>query len=251
MSDLELKVIFGLVIVLVAVAGGLPLLRREQELEETRLLLLGEAFAAGVFLGAGLIHMLGNASAEFGAAGVDYPWPMVICGAVLLFLLYLDHLGERLKAARGPTSKAMPLLATVMLSIHSFLVGGALGASSQIAMTIVIFVAVLAHKGAAAFALSVTLAKSTLARRQRLACLAVFIALFPIGLAVGSLLSLAGGADLLLEATFSAFAAATFLYLGTLHGLAASTLVARCGNQLDFSFVALGFGLMALVAIWT
>ncbi len=251
MDDPELKVVFGLVIVLVAIAGGLPLLRRKQELEETRLLVLGEAFAAGIFLGAGLIHMLSKAAADFAAAGVDYPWSMVICGVMLLFLLYLDHLGDRLKAAQGPSSNAMPLLATVMLSIHSFLVGGALGASSQVAMTIVIFVAVLAHKGAAAFALSVTLAKSSLTQRQRLACLATFITLFPIGLALGGLLSSAGSADLLMEATFSAFAAATFLYLGTLHGLTASVLIARCGDRLDFFFVTLGFGLMALVAIWT
>ncbi|MEM7430271.1 MAG: hypothetical protein AAF441_29800, partial [Pseudomonadota bacterium] len=40
------------------------------------------AFAAGIFLGAGLIHVLGDASSTFDSAGTDYPFAMVLCGAM-------------------------------------------------------------------------------------------------------------------------------------------------------------------------
>jgi len=48
----------------------------------------------------------------------------------------------------------------------------------------------------------------------------------------------------------SALAAGTFLYLGTLHGLENATLVKPCCDLKRFYFVILGFGVMAVVAIW-
>ena len=42
----------------------------------------GEALACGVFLGAGLIHMLGDASGDFNALGYDYPVAFLLTGTV-------------------------------------------------------------------------------------------------------------------------------------------------------------------------
>ncbi|MEY8702692.1 zinc transporter, partial [Francisella philomiragia] len=41
---------------------------------------IGEALASGVFLGAGLIHMLGDAASDFFSLNVDYPYPFMISG---------------------------------------------------------------------------------------------------------------------------------------------------------------------------
>jgi hypothetical protein len=55
----------------------------------------------------------------------------------------------------------------------------------------------------------------------------------------------------LLTPTFSALAAGTFIYLGTLHGLQNGTLVARCCAFRSLFLVVLGYAVMAVVAIWT
>ena len=94
MSDQALKLLLVLVVVLVSVAAGRPALRSGSSDRQRPALGLGEAFAAGVFLGAGLIHMLGDAQGAFDSAGVDYPYPMVTCGAVMLLLLWVEHLAN-------------------------------------------------------------------------------------------------------------------------------------------------------------
>jgi len=58
-------------------------------------------------------------------------------------------------------------------------------------------------------------------------------------------------ANPLLTPIFSALAAGTFIYLGTLHGLANGMLVARCCELRSFSLVVLGYVIMAVVAVWT
>ena len=49
---------------------------------------LAEAFASGVFLGAGLMHMLPDSSEMFREAGYGYPLAALIAGLMLLFLLW-------------------------------------------------------------------------------------------------------------------------------------------------------------------
>jgi len=138
-----------------------------------------------------------------------------------------------------------------MLSFHSFLAGAALGTASEIATSIVVLIAILAHKWAAAFALAVKLKKSDAGRATQFTCFLVFVALFPLGVFMGDLVLAGESSAPLAEPIFASMAAGTFLYLGTLHGLAGSTLVARCCNVDEFTLVAIGFALMAVVAIWT
>lgn len=251
MSDLDLKILFVVIIVATALVGGWPLFRRAGVEVARPRLILGEALACGVFLGAGLIHMLGDADKDFDEIGIDYPWATVICGSVILTLLYLEHLGTRLSARGDDGSKLLPMLTVAVLSIHSFLVGAALGSSSEAAITIVIFIAVVAHKGAAAYSLGVELARSALSRGAAVLAFAVFVGLFPVGAGIGTFVQAAKEAHPLWEPIFASMAAGTLLFLGTLHGLAANTLIARCHNRADFFFVVLGFAIMALVAIWT
>jgi hypothetical protein len=145
-----LIIIMTAVVVAVAIAAGtVPFVRRRGD--GLASFPDAEAVTAGIFLGAGLIHMLGDAAAGFDAQGIKYPWPMLLAGAVLLALLWLEHAGH---AVRGGASLAA--LATLMLSIHSFLAGAALGTSTNAAVATVVFFAIVAHKWAASFALSLT-----------------------------------------------------------------------------------------------
>ena len=74
-----------------------------------------------------------------------------------------------------------------MLSIHSFLAGAALGTSTNAAVATVVFFAIVAHKWAASFALSLKLNQTSLRLATRLGAFAVFVALFPLGAAFRSL----------------------------------------------------------------
>lgn len=251
MSDTDLKIVFVAIIVAVALVSGWPLFRRAGTESASQPIVLGEALACGVFLGAGLIHMLSDADSDFVESGVDYPWATVICGSVILGLLYLEHLGTKLSTSSDKASTLLPLLTVAVLSIHSFLVGAALGSSAEAAITIVIFIAVIAHKGAAAYALGIELARSALSRPAAILAYGVFVLLFPIGAGIGTYVQTATSAHPLWEPIFASLAAGTLLFLGTLHGLAANTLIARCQNRADFLFVLLGFAIMAVVAIWT
>ena len=247
--DLLLTAMTG-VIVVVAFVAGLPVLFGRSFDAGGTLAARGEAVAAGVFLGAGLIHMLGDAAGDFASAGVDYPWPFLLCGAMVLVLLLIEHVGQ---AARGEEDRSatLALLATVMLSIHSFLAGAALGTSGTGAVAVVIFLAIIAHKWAASFALAVSLLRSPLGGSARLLAFVLFVLFLPLGVASGALAAEWDAAYPLVAPTLKALAAGTFLYLGTLHGLANGTLVARCCDLREFSAVVFGFALMAVVAIWT
>mgnify|MGYP000998918658 CR=1 FL=1 len=75
--------------------------------------------------------------------------------------------------------------------------------------------------------------------------------MFPIGVIIGQSIRHMTDAHPLVEASFSAVAAGTFLVFGTLHGLSSSPFIARCGNAREYSAAVVGFALMAVVAIWT
>ena len=212
---------------------------------------IGEAISCGVFLGAGLIHMLGDASQDFSAAHWNYPMAPLLCGITFLLLLWLEHMGRELYEHQGASSNAFAILAVAMLAIHSFLAGAALGLSSSLSVFMVILLAILAHKWAASFSLAIQINKSELSFKQGIIAFAVFSIMAPLGIFVGSMTLSSVPNMHMLEPIFSSLAAGTFLYLGTLHGLNRAVMVDKCCNIKQYSFVIAGFLLMAIVAIWT
>ena len=68
-----------------------------------------------------------------------------------------------------------------------------------------------------------------------------FVLMTPIGILFGQGLQTHMSSFPILEPTFTALAAGTFLYLGTLHGLKRAVMVEQCCNLKHFSFVILGF----------
>ena len=73
----------------------------------------------------------------------------------------------------------------------------------------------------------------------------------PLGIYFGDVISTSLAEHTLIQPIFSSIAAGTFLYLGTLHGLSRSFMIEKCCNLKNFTYVIIGFSLMAVVAIWT
>ncbi|API86049.1 ZIP family metal transporter [Francisella uliginis] len=210
---------------------------------------IGEALASGVFLGAGLIHMLGDSASDFFSLKIDYPYPFMIAGVTILFFLFMEHVGGSLAKSNKGNSSFMAIMATIMLSIHSFLAGAALGVSPQLSVAIIVLLAVIAHKWAASLALSIVINKSNLQFLTRFLLFFGFTLMGPIGILFGANVQ-SHVSNPYIEPTITAIAAGTFIYMGTLHGLERSILIKDCCNTKQYTFVIIGFALMAIVAIW-
>ena len=237
------------IFVITIVSGILPFVKKAMNPEGFSLP-IGEALANGVFLGAGLIHMLGDSSSDFAQLN-DYPFAFLIAGAVILFFLLMEHIGSSLAKNNKDNLAFMAVMATIMLSVHSFFTGASLGVSNSLGLSIVIFIAIIAHKWAASFALSICINKTKLSISVRLLLYIVFALMAPLGIVFGSGAQEFFGNNPYIQPVLTAIAAGTFIYMGTLHGLERSILIKDCCNLKQYGFVILGFALMAVVAIWT
>ncbi len=251
MHDLSLLKILAAIAILIvaAIAGWLPFHRRFSSLKGLDFP-RGEALASGVFLGAALIHMLSDSANQFQQLNIHYPLAFFLAGLSFLILLLLEHFGSEISHHGKKNSASIAIISFVMLSIHSLFAGAALGLSHYLGTVILILIAILAHKWAAGFALAIQLNKSTLSQTKRILYFTIFALMTPLGIVLGQGLASTTGAYPFIEPVLLAIASGTFLYIGTLHGLKRSVMVERCCNLKDFSFVIIGFLLMALVAIW-
>ncbi len=238
-----------LILLMTLIAAWLPFKRRLQS-QQGYQFPVAEALACGVFLGAGLIHMLGDASTDFQKLGFHYPLAFLLAGSVFLFLLFLEHLSVDLQH-HHEKHEAIAVVAVVMLSIHSLLAGAALGLSGSLASGLLVLIAILAHKWAASFALAVQLNKSDLSVKSIVIYFIVFAVMAPLGVIAGGELSSPLNQYQVLKPIFNSLAAGTFLYIGTLHGLNRAVMVKHCCNLREYIWVIVGFLLMAVVAIWT
>ncbi len=211
---------------------------------------LGESLAGGVFLGAGLLHLLPDASQEFFKAGYTYPFSFLIAALSFLILLFLEHLSHSMKHRGHSLFLTVTLLPIIMLSLHSLLEGAAIGLAENFLTGLIIFLAIIVHKGAEGFALSINLNRSHLSRTLAILIFIFFALMTPLGIFAGSIVVSSTTAHHLLAPIFTSLAAGTFLYIGTLHGLDRASLIRHCCNLKEFMCMLFGFSVMALVAIW-
>jgi zinc transporter ZupT len=211
--------------------------------------IIGEALAAGVFLGAGLLHMLHDAHHHFEELGYHYPWAFLLAGAMFLILLLLEHVGQELNENRGSNNLIFVLLSVVMLSFHSLFEGIALGLRNDLSVIIIVFIAIIAHHWASAYSLAIQIRKSNLSNYTNWVLFLIFAIMTPVGVIAGNFLTTDISHNILVP-VFTALAAGTFLYIGTLHGLNKAVMVERCCNIYDYVFVIIGFSMMAVVGIW-
>jgi zinc transporter 1/2/3 len=243
-----IKLFFVVVILLTTLISGVYPFLKKIRIPNRLEFPIGDALSAGVFLGAGLLHMLNEATTRFLAQGYVYPIAFLLAGFVFLLLLLFEHIGREIYRHKAT---AFAILAMLMLSLHSFLAGAALGVSASFSVAIVIAIAILAHKWAAGFALSIQLSKSELTAQKGITLFIVFALMVPLGVIFGQALLLSVPHHQLIEPVFMALSAGTFLYLGTLHGLNRAVMIVNCCDLKQFNFVILGFAIMAVVAIWT
>ncbi len=249
-STTLLKILLGSIIYgVIIVAGWYPFRKRIKEGHHTDFP-IGETLATGVFLGAALLHMLPESSNLFEKLGYTYPFAYIITGAVFLVFLWFEHLGKELYHHHSAEHPAFAILAWAMLSVHSIMLGAALGLAHYNSMIIMLFLAIITHKWAESFAIAVQLNKSSMSTRKNILFFILFSLMTPLGIYIGWYFGHGLETNSIFDPVLLAASAGTFLYLGTLHGLEKCVMVERCCNLKDFSYVIIGFLLMAGVAVY-
>lgn len=277
MSNVDLfwiKVVFAAAVAAVGLSGTLlPWMLRGRGASE-RVLALSDTFAGGVLGGAGVVHLLGSGIDQFHAAlpHLAYPLALLLAGVGFLLILLIEgvivagHHGHDVSPPQpasaavqhemdwhpgGRGAASYPVILLVVLSVHSVILGLALGAQSALAGALIVFLAIVAHKGAAGFALGVGYQRAGLPHRRALPQLAFFSVMTPIGIVAGASIgaALSGRADLLFEGIFDSLGAGTFIYIATLD-IIKMEFDSPQFRAAKWTTAAVGFGVMAVLAIW-
>lgn len=273
MSLFELKTIFsGLVFISGGVGVLLPWVLGRRA-AAARFMAWGNAFAGGVLGGAGLVHLLSGGAGEFRALApeLNYPLAFVLAGASFLLILLVEalivpgdpdpgvsvNLGSGSSGhEKGPqtlTVKSHPVIYVLLLvlSIHSLVVGMTLGAQSSVSKALIVFIAIVAHKTMAGFALGISYrrAGSTLPKAVRVA--AFFSSMTPLGILAGTAVEalVSSGGRLLFEAIFDSVGAGTFLYIASVD-IVRTEFEPQGDRWQKWLLATLGFSMMAGLALW-
>jgi zinc transporter 1/2/3 len=230
--------------------GGVAPLRLTLSASRERHLHWGNAFSGGVFFGVGLLHMIPDAihhHEEF-APGFHFPMVMFITGIGFILILLLEKvvIGNHEGIGKLLGSRPLyPFMLALILSIHSVVAGSALGLEETIIESFPIFVAIIAHKSAAAFALGISLQRAGLTIKRFVYIILFFSLMTPIGILFGTYFS--GSISAGFESMFDALAAGTFLYVAIV-GIMEEVFENRKDLWIKSFFIIIGFGLMALLA---
>lgn len=265
---IETKLLLLLAIFAAGAAGGIVPLVRGQQTGSPRLLGWGNSFAAGVFLAAGLVHMLPDANASLTEQGFEFPLAFALAAAALTLMLLIEHVllpdhvheevhvpsDERFGHHHGHAhhDALSAYSALVALSIHSLVGGLALGAEHDTTRVLVIFFAIFAHKSAEGFALGVSLARSAISPGLARRLIALFASSTPLGGIIGILLgqTIEGPLARLVEGVFLSIAAGTFMYVATFDVLR-DEFPHASGRFAKWLAMALGVAGMSALAIWS
>lgn len=249
MTLIYYKIIAALVIFLISLIFAVYPLKRNLALKHTESFELGEALASGIFLGAAFFHMLPDAIKLFNNLHIDYPVPEMICVFGFLFLLLL----ERLSLNRTQTSSApsIPYILTLILIVHALTEGAALGIGNTFSETLMLLIAIAAHKGSESFALCVLLLKHQLSFTKIVDMIVFFSLMTPLGIVLGTLVTHSTTDNHeLIAGIFNAFAAGTFLYISTLHHIHFHQHNRDTQGLMEFSCLVLGVLTMGIIALW-
>lgn len=245
---------FASILGIALVAGYFPLFRRDLAMQPQSFP-LGQAFTSGVFLGLSQAIMLPNGIHLFSKAypGIQYHLAAILAIAAFVILLALGQTtGSRTDELEGTeikTGPLIPVIMTVMIAIPSFLLGTALGVSS-LASAVIVFVAIIAHKGSAGFALALNIIRSTLTRAQACLLYGIFAFSTPLGILFGLEVHeyLTGHTMLVAKAIVLSLASGLFLYMATLHELEDAPLIVHCRTVKGFAAMLVGF-IITMIAV--
>ncbi len=254
---LTYKLASTVLIFLAGLAGGLFAIRLERLPGRELATRLANTFAGGVFLGAGLLHLLADAMEQFRIVTPNAGFPIValLVGLGFLALLLLDkvffvhdhHAAETFSAS----GSIYPYVLMIALSLHSIITGTAFGLEDNPVIATAILIAVLAHKSTAAMAMTVSFGRANLPSARRRSLLLLFYCMTPMGVLLGTAVgsALEGPDEALAESIFDGLAAGTFLYVAVVNILT-EEFAAPNKRATLFASTAIGFTSMALLAIW-
>ncbi|MFK7778853.1 MAG: ZIP family metal transporter [Gimesia sp.] len=247
--------IYLLLILLSVFAGGYYPFAKPEQVRTNNGFPRGEAFSAGVFLALSLTMLLPSAFHIFQQQlpEINYPIGSVIAIIAFLALLAMEHMtmhtigNERIKANHERLPARTPIVMTTMIALPSFFLGASLGMSDNTQSTL-IFIAIILHKGTAAFALMLTMVRSTLSRSQTMVLFTSFALITPLGIIFGGFVhNELTASTALIKATVLALGAGTFLYMGTLHEMKHASLIEHCGKRNCFLAMVAGLVITAFV----
>nr|XP_060636126.1 zinc transporter ZIP2 [Anolis sagrei ordinatus] len=247
-------------------------------------------FAAGVFLGACLMHMVAdalgdiqeeikkrqrqggstnklNSTSDDDGDSDGYPFGELIIslGFFLVFIIesVVLHCCPRAVHAHGDhesqdNHKDLPeahssLRAFVLflsLSFHSVFEGLAIGVQKQVTAAVQLCLAVLIHKAIVVFSLSLKLVQSGTKVQWRLLYLVVFALMSPAGIGVGIGVSLSNSDGSSLAQAVLEGLAAGTFLYVTFLEILPYELRSHESPLTKFFFISLGFCIMAVIAIW-
>jgi zinc transporter 1/2/3 len=244
---LAVKALTGVALVVMALVFGTTPLRLKESPRAKRYFSLTNCLAAGIFVGAGLIHVL-NDSVQLLGKTSDFPIAFTLAAGGFFLVLGID----RLVGHGTKTSTFSPFILALVLGIHSLIAGLAVGLEGDLAGATVLLLAIAAHKGSAAFALGVRLVDSGLTASTVRRTVAIFSLTTPAGILLGVYLqkALENNGARLCEGVFDGLAAGTFLYVAIMEILAEEFEKPE-DQALKYLCALAGLGLMAVLAIWS
>lgn len=193
------------------VAGGLSLVGRRAIGHGSPKGQLADAWAAGVFLGLGFLHMLPEAVHAFVVAGGNGRLIFLVAGLTLLLLLILGRVGGTGNA------RFHAIIVTAVLVLHMFLTGFALAAENAPGVIVMVFVALAIHKAVEAFAFGRLLARSPLDSWLAGLLLMVFVSALPAGVFTALTVARSMASAPAAIPMILAIGAGTFLHFGLNH----------------------------------
>ncbi|MDC0535749.1 ZIP family metal transporter, partial [Francisellaceae bacterium] len=239
-------------ILFVSFLGGYyPLFKHNQVIDENAFP-GGKAFTSGVFLALSLTVMLPSAFNIWQKVLAHHVYPVATYIAVgtFIILLALEHRLDHVKQDQEKNSIIIPIVMTLMIGVCSFLLGTALGVSDTLA-AVMVFLAIIAHKGSASFALALTMVKSKMTQKQAYICFLCFAFSTPIGIILGSFIHeyFTGESSLIFKGIVTSIAPGVFLYLSTTYGLRHTPFVANCRNSRGFLIMLAGLIITVFVSV--
>lgn len=245
------KLIYSVIILFSSIVGGLVPMASSLE-GRRRLFSQFYEFARGVFLGLGLLHLLPDAMHGFpyGSYSVGVLLTCALASAAFFVIWAIEKRVHYLNRSCDH-EKWLSYLLVLLLSLHSFLAGIALGIESDRNAVFFIFLAIISHKAIATFAMVVSMRIHHFSKAKTLQLLTIFVFMTPLGAFLGYTMSgfLNEISNSFIRAMFDASLAGVFTYLGTAHQLHHHGADAHAPSHNAFPF-ALGIGLMGVATYW-
>jgi len=231
--------VLAAILVLSLIGGLAPSVLVHSLVHADGVMSLLNAFSGGVFLTAGLTHILPHVvETSMDVDHGDYPLPyaLVMLGYMLIFLVERvvfhthghsvdtedehaahchgdhGHLGEGAeKPNKSNSALYNSLVVLFAISLHAILAGVSLGLQSERKNVITLTVAICSHKLFAAFSIGTKFIRSGMPVKHVVLLVVIFSLVTPVGIAIGIGV---GTADPVVKLILEGLAAGTFIYIG-------------------------------------